>query len=180
AQFEPGILHLISLHEAFPGHFVHFLHLRRAPGRAARLLRSYATLEGWAHYCEEMMLEAGYTLPTEAEPAHLEFSQALAALERCCRYLAALGMHCDGLTLEQASELFRRRAFMDPVRARSSAARATFDPEYGCYTLGKLMIRKLRRDSGMEMRSFHNALLGLGAPPLALARRYLGVPGPVL
>ncbi len=176
AQFEPGLLHLITLHESFPGHFVHHLHLRLAGSSERKALRSYAFTEGWAHYCEEMMVDEGYR--GSVEPASLRLSQLLAALDRCCRLLGSVRLHCAGDSVEEVAQLFRSQAFMEPARALASARRGQFDPEYGYYTLGKLMLRKLRTDQPqLSLGQFHNQLLGWGSPPPALLRHSLGMEG---
>jgi len=176
AQFEPGLLHLITLHESFPGHFVHHLHMRHAHSRERKALRSYAFTEGWAHYCEEMMVDEGYH--GTVEPLRLRLSQILAALDRCCRLLGSLRLHCAGDSVEDVAGLFRSHAFMEPGRALASARRGAFDPEYGYYTLGKLMLRKLRADQpSLSLGQFHDQILGWGSPPPALLRRSLGIPG---
>lgn len=174
AQFDRPMLHLIALHETLPGHFVHALHMTRLKDRNRKLLRNYAFTEGWAHYCEEMMLEVGYGLP---DPRRLRSSQLLAALDRGCRLLSSLRLHCAGDDLESVARLFEEKALMQSVRAHASARRGCFDPEYGYYTLGKMAIMKLRGELSLENQDFHDRLLGFGAPPPALLRRSLGLSG---
>lgn len=179
AQFEPGLLHLITLHESFPGHFVHHLHMRLAVSPERKALRSYAFTEGWAHYCEEMMVDQGYH--GTVDPLRLRLSQVLAALDRCCRLLGSIRLHCAGDSLADVAGLFREHAYMEPARALASARRGAFDPEYGYYTLGKLMLRQLRADQPAQgLREFHDQILGWGSPPPGLLRRSLGVAGAAL
>ena len=163
----------VSVHEVWPGHFLQFLYLNRAPSPLSRVLTSYAFTEGWAHYSEEMMWEEG--LRSGDAEAHV--GQIVNALLRNVRLLSAIGLHTGGMTVAQSEAMFRDKAFQDAGNARQQAARGTFDPAYGNYTLGKLMIRKLRDEwcaarGGREAwKSFHDTLLGLGAPPLPLARK---------
>ena len=179
SAFEPGLLRMISLHEAIPGHYLHHLRNRNLPSDARKALRSYTFTEGWAHYCEEMMVEVGYD--GGLAPGRLELSQVLAALDRCCRLIASLRLHCGGETPDQVARLFREKAMMEPARSLCSARRGAFDPEYGDYTLGKLMLRKLRADQPeLSLRQFHDQILGWGAPPPWLLRRTLGVKGTTL
>ncbi|GMU54047.1 MAG: hypothetical protein AMXMBFR33_31930 [Candidatus Xenobia bacterium] len=173
-QFDHAMLHLIALHESFPGHFVHALHMARSPSRARKLLRNYAFTEGWAHYCEEMMVDTGYQLP---DPASLRSNQVLAALDRTCRLLASLRLHCAGDELSAVARLFEQSAYMQPGRALASARRGSFDPEYGYYTLGKMIIKQLRSDLCLPAQEFHDKILSYGSPPPALLRRTLGLPG---
>ena len=165
----------ISVHEVWPGHFLQFLHANRAPSRIGRMFVGYAFVEGWAHYTEEMMWEAG--LSAGDERAHV--GQLLNALLRNVRFLSAIGLHTRGMTVAQSERMFREQAFQDPGNARQQAARGTFDPGYLNYTLGKLMIRKLREDwtasrgGRQAWKQFHDLLLSYGGPPLPLVRQAL-------
>ncbi|MDR7486170.1 MAG: DUF885 domain-containing protein [Armatimonadota bacterium] len=173
-KFDYATLKAVSIHEAYPGHFVHFMRVRHAPSMAAKILTAYSFVEGWAHYCEEMMLEAGVDAGVKFRLACLG-----EALVRLVRYLAAIHMHAGGMTVDQAATMFQEQAFMEPLPARKEAVRGTFDPGYLNYTMGKFMIRRLREDyraargSAFTLREFHDRLIGLGAPPLPLARRAL-------
>lgn len=168
-----------SVHECYPGHFVHVLHRRycvRSP-----LLKSsfsYAFTEGWAHYTEEMMIEVGFQ---DGDPKY-RMAQLQDALVRDCRYVSSIRMHVYGWSWEDATRFFMENAFMDRLPAEQEAKRGTFDPGYLNYTLGKLMIMKLRKDwmalhPEASLREFHDAFLSLGAPPLGLAREALLGPG---
>jgi uncharacterized protein (DUF885 family) len=167
-----------SVHEVWPGHFLQFQHTNRLDSKLGQLLFSYCFIEGWAHYTEEMMWEVGLG---DGDPA-THVGQLLGALERDVRYLCAIGLHTKGMTVAQAQKMFREAAFLDPASARQQAARGTFDPGYLNYTLGKLMIRKLRADwtasrgGRAAWREFHDRLLSRGAAPVPLIRRaMLGV-----
>ena len=172
-----GRLGKVAIHEVYPGHFVHHLHNNygRPLPLVNRVTSSYAFTEGWAHYTEEMMLETEYARGQAA----LQVTQLLEALVRNCRYLCALGMHTQGMTVDEATQFFMDNAYMEelPARreelpARREALRGTFDPGYLNYTLGKLMILKLRDDYRREqgaaysLKGFHDRLLSYGAPPL--------------
>jgi uncharacterized protein (DUF885 family) len=160
----------VSVHEAYPGHYVHFLHMRHRVGnRVARVFTSYAFTEGWAHYCEEMALEQGYG---EGDPK-LRLAQLQDALLRDCRFLVSLGMHIRGMTLEEATRFFEENAFMERLPAEREAFRGTFDPGYLSYTLGKLLIMEARSNyfkgrPGATLMEFHDQLLSYGAPPVGL------------
>jgi hypothetical protein len=165
----------ISVHEVWPGHFLQFLHANRAPSKLGRVFTSYAFSEGWAHYSEEMMWEVGLNA---GDPA-THIGQLLNALLRNARYLSAIGLHTGGMTVAQSEALFREKAFQDPGNSRQQAARGTFDPGYGNYTLGKLMIRKLRDDwtasrgGRAAWQSFHDEFLAHGSPPIPLLRKVM-------
>ncbi|MDE2939872.1 MAG: DUF885 domain-containing protein [Chloroflexota bacterium] len=177
SNFNHDTLRIISIHEVYPGHFVH--HLHNSYGRdlplVNRVASSYAFTEGWAHYTEEMMLETEYAKGQSA----LQVTQLLEALVRNCRYLCALGMHTQGMTVDEATRFFMDNAYMEELPARREALRGTFDPGYLNYTLGKLMILKLREDyrreqgSAYSLKGFHDRLLSYGAPPLPLLREVI-------
>jgi Bacterial protein of unknown function (DUF885) len=182
AEYIPGRATLLytSVHEVWPGHFLQFLHSNRSPSKIAALFVGYAYAEGWAHYAEEMMWEEG--LGNGDAEQHI--GQLTEALLRNVRYLAAIGLHTQGMTPAEAERMFREVAYTDPGDARQQAARGTYDPEYLKYTLGKLIIRKLRTDWGAQQpagaagadpraswRTFHDKLLSYGGPPLPMVRR---------
>ena len=162
-----------SIHEVWPGHFLQFLHSNRSPSKFGQVFVGYAFAEGWAHYTEELMWEAGYE---NANP-EVHIGQLLNALLRNVRFMSAIGLHTGRMTVEQSEKMFREVAFQDPANARQQAARGTFDPAYLNYTMGKLMIRKLRDDwcaerGGREAwREFHDKFLSFGVPPVPLVRR---------
>lgn len=171
----PGAADLLftSVHEVWPGHFLNFLHSNRVQSTFGRIFVGYAFAEGWAHYTEEMMWEAGLG---KGNP-EIHIGQLLNALLRNARYLSAIGLHTKGMTVAESERLFREQAYQDPGNARQQAARGTYDPAYLNYTLGKLMIRKLRDDwtrdrGGQEAwREFHDRFLSYGGPPVPLVRR---------
>jgi uncharacterized protein (DUF885 family) len=161
-----------SVHEVWPGHFLNFLHANRADWKFGRVFVTYAFGEGWAHYTEEMMLEAGL----REGSAETRIGQLSNALLRNARFLSAIGLHTQGMTVEESEKLFMEEAYQDEGTARQQAARGTYDPAYLNYTLGKLMIRDLRDDwtglhDGRESwRKFHDTFLSFGGPPIPLVR----------
>ncbi len=170
-----------SVHEVWPGHYLQDQVARRARWPLARVLLSYAFVEGWAHYTEQMMWDAGFR---NDEPEY-RIAQLQEALLRDVRLLSAVGLHVKGMTIEESERLFRERAFQDPGNAHQQALRGTYDPAYHNYTLGKLEILRLRdewsatRGGRAAWGKFHDALLELGAPRLGIARaRLLGLPLP--
>ena len=173
--YVPGKANLlfISAHEVWPGHFLQNLHAHQAGSKFGQLFSSYAFSEGWAHYSEELMWESGLN----AGDAETHIGQLLNALIRNVRFLSAIGLHTQGMSVETSEKMFRELAFRDKGNARQQAARGTFDPAYLNYTLGKLMIRKLRdewtarRGGRAAWKSFHDAFLSYGAPPVPLVRK---------
>ena len=162
-----------SVHEVWPGHFLNFLHSNRAPSLFGRVFVGYAFAEGWGHYAEELMWEAGY----ESGNEETHIGQLSNALLRNCRYLSAIGLHARGMTLDESREMFRMECYQDEGTARQQSARGTYDPAYLNYTLGKLMIRNLREDytasrgGRSAWKDFHDSFLRYGGPPIPLVRR---------
>ena len=177
SNFNYDTLKIISVHEVYPGHFVHHLHNRygRELPLVNRVATAYSFTEGWAHYTEQMILETGYG---EGQPKLL-LTQLLEALVRNCRYMCSLRMHTEKMTLDEATKFFMENAYMAELPARREALRGTFDPGYLNYTLGKLMILKLREDYQQEqggaynLKEFHDRLLSFGGPALPLLRPIL-------
>lgn len=162
-----------TIHEVWPGHFLDRLRRVRLSSKILRSFGSYASNEGWAHYVEEMMWDEGVA---GTDPrAHI--AQLLQALMRNGRLLSAIGLHAQGMTVADAQKLFVEQAFQDVGTARQQATRGTLDPMYLNYTLGKLMILKLRADwrrkmgAAYSLRAFHDQLLSYGDAPLPLIRR---------
>lgn len=169
----------ISVHECYPGHYVHMLHRRGLRSKVLKSYFSYAFTEGWAHYTEEMMVDQGLG---DGDP-QLRLAMLQDALLRNCRYVSSIKMHTAGWSWEDATRFFVENAFLDRLPAEREAKRGTWDPGYLNYTLGKLMIKKLRSDylaanADATLREFHDVLLSLGAPPLGLAREHLLGPDP--
>jgi hypothetical protein len=174
AAFVPGEKDLLftSVHEVWPGHFLNFLHSNRSPFLFGRVFVGYAFAEGWAHYAEEMMWDAG--LGNGDAETHV--GQLSNALLRNCRFLSAIGMHTGRMTQEQSRQMFRSECYQDEGNARQQAARGTYDPAYLNYTMGKLMIRRLRADyvrsrgGRRGWKAFHDRFLSYGGPPIPLVR----------
>ena len=179
---------VVSIHEAYPGHYVQFLHLNTSPAnKVEKIFGSYAFVEGWAHYCEKMMLDEGYGSSTNSTPsdddvkraAKYRMAQADEALLRLCRLCVSIKMHTQKMSLDEATKFFRENCYYEEKPARQEAMRGTFDPGYLNYTLGKLQILKLRDDykaqqgDDFSLQKFHNELLNHGMPPIRLLREIM-------
>lgn len=179
AAYIPGKMDLLgtSVHEVWPGHFLNFLHANRSDSVFGQMFVGYAFAEGWAHYTEEMMLDAGL----HDGDAETKVGQLANALLRNCRYLSAIGLHTGEMTVDESFEFFQDECYIDPGNATQQAARGTYDPAYLNYTLGKLMIRKLRNDwvaanypdaTGTEgWKEFHDEFLSYGGPQIPQVRQ---------
>ena len=172
--YVPGKSNLlfVSSHEVWPGHFLQFLHSNRAAWKFGQLFVGYAFAEGWAHYSEEMMFDAGLAGATP----EIHIGQLSNALLRNVRFLSAIGLHTGGMTIAESEKMFREQALQNPGNARQQAARGTFDPAYLNYTMGKLMIMQLRQDwtashgGRAGWKAFHDQFLSYGGPPIPLVR----------
>ncbi len=179
---------IVSIHEAYPGHYVQFLRLNASPAsKVEKIFGSYAFIEGWAHYCEKMMLDQGYGGTTVATPseedvrhaAKYRMAQVDEALLRLCRLCVSIKMHTQKMTVEEATKFFQDNCYYEPKPARAEALRGTFDPGYLNYTLGKLQILKLLDDykaqqgNEFSLQKFHNELLNHGMPPIRLLRELM-------
>ena len=179
---------IVSIHEAYPGHYVQFLHLNASPAsKVEKIFGSYAFIEGWAHYCEKMMLDEGYENPTGETPseddvkrvAKYRMAQADEALLRLCRLCMSIKMHTQKMSIGDATKFFQDNCYYEEKPARQEAMRGTFDPGYLNYTLGKLQILKLRDDykaqqgDEFSLQKFHNELLNHGMPPIRILREIM-------
>ncbi|HST53414.1 MAG TPA: DUF885 domain-containing protein [Pyrinomonadaceae bacterium] len=175
ADYVPGVGSLLftSVHEVWPGHFLQFLHANRSSSKFGQVFVGYAFAEGWAHYTEEMMYDAGLG----ADNPEMHIGQLTEALLRNVRFLSAIGMHTKGMTVADSEKMFVEQGFQDKGNAEQQAARGTFDPAYLNYTMGKLMIRKLREDwtasrgGRNAWKEFHDEFLKYGGPPIPLVRK---------
>jgi hypothetical protein len=173
--YVPGVGSLLftSVHEVWPGHFLQFLHANHSSSKLGQLFVGYAFAEGWAHYTEEMMWDAGLG---NNEP-EMHIGQLLEALLRNVRFVSAIEMHTGKMTVEESEKMFLEQGYQDAGNARQQAARGTFDPAYLNYTMGKLMIRKLREDwtasrgGKQAWQEFHDEFLKYGGPPIPLVRK---------
>ena len=167
----------VSIHEVYPGHFLHYQHLRTVDSkvRKSTLFAPMSFVEGWAHYCEQMMVEAGFRRGDTA----FKLGQLAESLVRLARFVVAIRLHCEDMSVEQGMRFFRDEAFLEEATARREAERGTFDPTYLVYSVGKLMMLKLRRDykeqqaSKFSLRGFHDAVLAQGSAPFWAHRRLL-------
>ncbi len=173
----PGAADLLftSVHEIWPGHFLQYLHSNRASNNVGQHFGTYTFSEGWAHYTEEMMADAGLA---DGRP-DIRIGQLLNALLRNVRFLSAIGLHAEGMSVEDSQKMFEEKAYSDYGTAVQQSLRGTYDPGYLNYTLGKLMIRKLREDwtrgrGGREAWGrFHDQFLSYGYPPIPLVRQQM-------
>lgn len=164
----------VTAHEVWPGHFLHSLHKKRSPSIASQAFCSYAMSEGWAHYVEEMMWDEG----AAGDDPEVHVGQLKNALLRNVRFVVSLGYHTGDMTVDQATELFVEKGLQDEGNATQQAVRGTFDPGYLSYTLGKLMIMKLRDDWRAEnpdasLKDFHDTFMRYQCNTLPAIRGFM-------
>ncbi len=179
---------IVAIHEAYPGHYVQFLRLNASSAtKVEKTFYSYSFVEGWAHYCEKMMIDEGFGAapPKNASAdetkraAKYRIAQADAALVRLCRLCVSIKMHTQNMPVDEATRFFQDNCYYEEKPAHAEAMRGTVDPGYLGYTLGKLQILKLRADyeaqQGHEfsLLKFHNELLNHGTPPVRLLREVM-------
>ena len=179
---------IISIHETYPGHYVQFLYLNASKAtRPEKIFGATSYIEGWAHYCEKMMIDAGFgstfgPTPTDEEirrGAKYRMAQAQQAMLRLCRLCVSIKMHTQGMSVEDATKFFQENCYYEEKPARAEALRGTFDIGYLNYTLGKLQILKLRKDyeaqegENFSLKKFHDELLNHGMPPIRLLREIM-------
>ncbi|MBA3804253.1 MAG: DUF885 family protein [Acidobacteria bacterium] len=166
-------LPVTSIHEVYPGHYYQLLKLQQQPSRVRKTFGAASFVEGWAHYCEQMMLDEGFG----GNNPRFRLAQLNAALLRLCRYVAGLRLHTQGMTYEEAVDFFMREGYQERVNAEREARRGTADPTYLVYTLGKMEILRLREEwksrmgQAFNLGEFHDRLLSYGMPPIRIIRQ---------
>jgi uncharacterized protein (DUF885 family) len=176
--FNAPVMQIITVHEAFPGHYIQFLYAKQYPTKTRKLIACGTNAEGWAHYCEQMMVEEGYG---DGDPK-IRLAQLSEALLRDCRYVVGIKLHTQGMTVAEGARFFEKEGFQEPSTAYEEARRGAYNPTYLYYTLGKLQIYKLRADyrkargAAYRLETFHNAFVRQGGLPIQLIRRIL-LPG---
>jgi uncharacterized protein (DUF885 family) len=184
AGFNIGTIVSTSVHETYPGHYIQYLWTSRAPSKLRKVFYANTNGEGWAHYCEQMMLDEGYAQPgrgakDEREAKLIRLGQLQDALLRDARFVVGIQMHSGKMSLDEGKTFFAKDGFQSTKIAEIEAKRGTSDPTYLYYTLGKLQILKLREDYKKKMGAaytlgkFHDAFMSQGFPPIAVVRQTL-------
>jgi uncharacterized protein (DUF885 family) len=165
----------VSVHEVWPGHYLQFLYARNFPSDVRKVFGAATNSEGWAHYCEQMVIDEGF----HGDDPRYRLAQLQDALLRDARFIVGIRMHTRGMSVPEAEQFFIKEAYQPAPVARSESKRGTADATYGYYTMGKLMILKLRDDykakkgAGYSLQDFHDSFIKLGPLPLPLIRQAL-------
>jgi uncharacterized protein (DUF885 family) len=163
----------VSVHEVWPGHYLQFLYAKNFPSDVRKVFGAASNAEGWAHYAEQMVIDEGF----HADDPRFRLAQVQDALLRDARFIVGIRMHTRGMTMAEAEEFFVKEGHQPRPTARSETKRGTSDATYGYYTMGKLMILKLREDYKTKMgdqyslQRFHDTFIRLGPLPLPLIRK---------
>lgn len=181
AMFDPYTTSIVTIHEAYPGHYTQFLHLNASGAtRLEKILGSYSFIEGWAHYTEKMMIDEGYGNTGDSiEAAKYQLAQLNESILRLCRLCVAIQMHCNGMSVEEATSFLMEHWQQGELPSRAEATRGTYDPGFLFYSLGKWELLKLREDyqtqegAAFSLQQFHDRILGHGMPPIILLRQSL-------
>ena len=174
-MFNPTVMDVITIHEAYPGHYIQFLYADQFPTKTRKLVWCGSNVEGWAHYAEQMMVEEGYREGDEK----IRLAQLQEALLRDCRYVVGIKMHTEGMSVEEGARFFVEKGFQETANAYEEARRGAFDATYLIYTLGKLQLYKLREDykksrgASYSLSKFHDDFVRQGGIPIRLIRRLL-------
>lgn len=173
--FNDAFINNVTVHEAWPGHYLQLLWSNKTQSTIAKMFaHSYSMIEGWGLYSEEMMFQQGFRPLDSADTYHV--GQLIGALVRSIRYISAIKMHCQGMSVAESKQLFMEKAYLTEHNAEIEANRGTFDPMYLNYNLGKLLIKKLLQDYKVEkgdkfsLKQFHDELLSYGSPPITILR----------
>jgi uncharacterized protein (DUF885 family) len=182
AEFNVGTIISTSVHEAYPGHYVQFLWTPQFPSKIRQILGANTNIEGWAHYCEQMMLDQGYGQPgtgakDEREAKLIRLGQIQDALLRDARFVNSIKLHTGQFTFDQAVNFFVTDGYQSRSVGLVETKRGTADATYLYYTLGKLEIMKLRADmtqkqgSAFNLQAFHDNFMRQGFAPLKIIRK---------
>jgi uncharacterized protein (DUF885 family) len=184
AQFNYPVISNVAVHEAYPGHYIQFLWMHQVDDRVRKLLGASSNAEGWAHYCEQMMLDEGFgavgiVAKTERESKMLRLGQLQDALLRNARFIVGIKLHTGQMSFDQAVQFFVKEGYQSKEVGRIETTRGTADPTYLYYTLGKLQILKLRADlqarqgKNFQLKQFHDDFMRQGFPPIKIVRKAL-------
>ncbi len=171
--YNPPVVAMINVHEAYPGHYLQFLYAPRFPSKTRKLTFCGTNVEGWAHYTEQMMVDQGFG---NGDPK-IRLAQLQEALLRDCRYVVGIKLHTEGMTVEDGAKLFVEKGFQEPANAFEESRRGAYNPTYLYYTFGKLQIQELRDEylakTGKPLREFHDRFVAQGGLPIVLVRKIL-------
>jgi uncharacterized protein (DUF885 family) len=181
-EYNRHMLQILTIHEAYPGHYVQLEYSNRNPSLIRRVLGSGVSIEGWAVYTEQMMLDQGYG----REDLALRLTQLKFYLRAVTNAILDHKMHCAEMTDEEAMALLVGKAFQSEGEARLKVIRAKQTScQLSTYFVGRMAMCRLRteiqRQMGdrFELDRYHQAVLDEGSVPVKylprLVRGRLGI-----
>ncbi|HEY5329217.1 MAG TPA: DUF885 domain-containing protein [Acidobacteriaceae bacterium] len=187
ASFNVGTIVSTSVHEAYPGHYVQFLWSPQVQSKVRKLIGANTNIEGWAHYCQQMMLDQGYGQPgfgakTEREAKLIRLGQLQDALLRDARFVVSIRLHTGvggAMSFDDAVNFFVSDGYQSRAIGTMETKRGTSDALYLYYTLGKLEIMKLRADvkakqgAKFNLQQFHDDFMRQGFAPIKVIRKQM-------
>ncbi|MFI5381737.1 MAG: DUF885 domain-containing protein [Tepidisphaerales bacterium] len=184
-EYNRHMLQVLTIHEAYPGHYVQMEYANRNPSLIRKVLGSGVFIEGWAVYTEQMMLDQGYG---EGDPA-LRLNQLKFYLRAVTNAILDHRMHCEDMTDDQAMDLLVKQAFQSEGEARLKVIRSKQSSvQLSTYFAGRMAHYRLRQQIQRELGDkfvlgrYHEAVLANGSIPVKylpeLVRARLGLPQP--
>lgn len=168
-EYNSHMLQILTIHEAYPGHYVQLEYSNRCPSLIRRVLQSGVFIEGWAVYTEQMMLDQGYGEGS----LQLRLNQLKFYLRAVVNAILDHRMHCTEMTDEQAMELLTVQAYQSEGEARLKVIRAKqSSTQLSTYFTGRMAHYRLRQEIQREqgpafsLGRYHEAVLDHGSVPM--------------
>jgi uncharacterized protein (DUF885 family) len=168
-EYNTHMLQVLTIHEAYPGHYVQLEYSNRCPSRIRRVLQSGVFIEGWAVYTEQMMLDQGYGDGNLA----LRLNQLKFYLRAVINAILDHRMHCTQMTDEEAYALLTEGGYQSEGEARLKIIRAKqTSTQLSTYFVGRMAHYRLRQEIQREMGDsfdlgrYHEAVLSHGSVPM--------------
>jgi len=183
-EYNQKMIQILTIHEAYPGHYVQMEYANRNPSLIRKVLGSGAFVEGWAVYTEQTMLDQGYG---DGDLA-LRLTQLKFYLRAVCNAILDHRMHCENMTDEEAMDLLVNQTFQSEGEARLKVIRAKQSSvQLSTYFTGRMAHYRLRQQVERELGEkfvlgrYHEAVMANGSIPLKflpeLVRERLNLPG---
>jgi uncharacterized protein (DUF885 family) len=175
-EYNSRMIHLLSIHEGTPGHYLEGWHSGKFPSTLRAVLRSGLFAEGWAVYTERMMQEQGYL---DNDPL-FHLVQLKFYLRTISNAILDQGVHVDNWTREQAMQLMTHDAFQQESEASGKWVRAQLTsaqlPTYFVGAQEHFDTRKAvqeKQGDKFNLKAYHDQMLSYGAPPVRFARQLM-------
>ncbi len=175
-EYNTRSLHVLTIHEALPGHFLQLAHSNRYPGSFRHLFQSGPFVEGWAVYTEWMMCEEGFL---DNDPL-LQLITLKWYLRDVTNAILDQAIHVDGISRDEAMQIMVEDAFQEEREAAGKWTRAQLtSAQLSTYFVGYLEHVALRQEAErkwgekFDLKTYHDTVLSFGSPPVQFARALL-------